>query len=133
MTGWVVDTHALIWYLEDSDRLGQTARNAFDACDRGEAVIYVPTICLVELVYLCEKGRVPTDLLAHLENELRTGGSGLQFSDLSREVASAVAQIPRNEVPDLPDRVIAATALHLGLPLISRDRKIRLSEVDTIW
>jgi predicted nucleic acid-binding protein len=33
----------------------------------------------------------------------------------------------------MPDRIIAATALHLGLPLISRDRKIQLSSVPTIW
>ena len=33
----------------------------------------------------------------------------------------------------MPDRIIAATALHLGLPLISRDRKIQLSSVNTIW
>ncbi|MDY7076564.1 MAG: hypothetical protein SXV54_06520 [Chloroflexota bacterium] len=42
-------------------------------------------------------------------------------------------QVPREQVPDLPDRVIAATALYLGVPLISRDRKIRLSDVTTIW
>jgi len=34
---------------------------------------------------------------------------------------------------DFPDRIIVATALHLGLPLISRDRKIQLSDVNTIW
>ena len=33
----------------------------------------------------------------------------------------------------MPDRIIAATAQYLGLPLISRDRKIRLSAVETIW
>ncbi|RMF28297.1 MAG: PIN domain nuclease, partial [Chloroflexi bacterium] len=26
-----------------------------------------------------------------------------------------------------------ATALHLGVPLISRDRKIRLAGLETIW
>jgi len=42
-------------------------------------------------------------------------------------------QVDRAQVPDLPDRIIAATALHLGLPLISRDRKIQLADVETIW
>jgi len=41
--------------------------------------------------------------------------------------------VPRAEVPDMPDRIIAATALHLGLPLISRDRKIQLAGLQTIW
>ena len=33
----------------------------------------------------------------------------------------------------MPDRIIAATALHLGLPLITWDRRIQLADVGTIW
>jgi predicted nucleic acid-binding protein len=44
-----------------------------------------------------------------------------------------MASIPRADVPDLPDRIIAATAVYLGVPLISRDRAIRASSVETIW
>jgi len=53
----VTDTHSLIWYLEDDPRLGQNTSQVFDECDAGQAVIYVPTICLVEILYLQEKGR----------------------------------------------------------------------------
>jgi PIN domain nuclease of toxin-antitoxin system len=133
MPDFVTDTHGLIWYLEDSPSLGPAARVAFDACDRGDIVVYIPTICLVEIVYLQEKGRIPSDMKAQLDAELRTETSGLVLADLTAEVASAVARVPRAEVPDMPDRIIAATALHLGLPLISRDSKIPLSDVNTIW
>ena len=44
-----------------------------------------------------------------------------------------MGNIPREDIPDMPDRIIAATALHLGVPLISRDSKIKLSKVKTIW
>ncbi len=50
MINAVTDTHALIWYLEDSHRLSDTANDIFEQCDRGEIVIYIPTICLVEIV-----------------------------------------------------------------------------------
>ena len=133
MPDFVTDTHGLIWYLEDSPRLGPAARRAFDACDRGEIVIYIPTICLVEIVYLQEKGRIPADLKAQLDTELQAGTSGLFLVALTAEVANAVARVPRAKVPDMPDRIIAATALHLGLPLISRDRKIQLADVNTTW
>jgi PIN domain nuclease of toxin-antitoxin system len=129
----VTDTHGLIWYLEDSPLLGPEAREAFHACDRGEIVVYIPTICLVEIVYLQDKGRIPAELKMQLDAELQAGTSGLVLVDLTAEVANAVARVPRSEVPDMPDRIIAATALHLGLPLISRDRKIQLSGVNTIW
>jgi PIN domain nuclease of toxin-antitoxin system len=129
----VTDTHGLIWYLEGSPRLGSGARAVFDACDQGEIVVYVPTICLVEIIYLQEKGRIPADLKAQLDTELQTGTTGLILAALTPEVADAVAHVPRSEVPDMPDRIIAATAMHLGLPLISRDRAIQLSAVDTVW
>ena len=129
----VTDTHGLIWYLEDSPLLGPGAKEVFDACDRGEIIVYIPTICLVEIAYLQEKERIPTDLKMQLDAELRAGTSGLVLVDLTAEVANAVAHVPRSDVPDMPDRIIAATALHLGLPLISRDRRIQLSDVDTLW
>lgn len=133
MTDFVTDTHALIWYLEDSSRLGVAARSAFNACDKGAADIYIPTICLVEIIYLQEKGRIPADLLLQLEDELQAGNTGLIIADLTNEVAKTVKRIPRTAVPDMPDRIIVATALHLGFSLLSRDRKIQLASVDTIW
>lgn len=48
-------------------------------------------------------------------------------------VADTGARVPRAEVPDMPDRIIAATAVCLGLALISKDRKIQLSGAKTIW
>ena len=129
----VTDTHGLIWYLEDSPRLGAAARDVFRACDRGELVVYVPTICLVEIIYLHEKGRIQNSLKAQLDAELQAGTSGLIPIALTPDVARAVARVPRSEVPDMPDRIIAATALHLGLPLLSRDDQIRLSSVETVW
>jgi predicted nucleic acid-binding protein len=41
--------------------------------------------------------------------------------------------VPREQVSDLPDRIIAATALRLGVPLVTRDKKIALSIVETVW
>ena len=133
MTDYVTDTHALIWYLENSPRLGSKARAAFEACDQGETTIYVPTICLVEMVYLIEEGRIPEKLMALLEEELRAGSSGLMLADLTADVAKAVEKVMRDDIPDLPDRIISATALSLKLPLITRDRKIQLSGLKTIW
>jgi predicted nucleic acid-binding protein len=52
---------------------------------------------------------------------------------LGRGVAEAVRDVPRDAVPDMPDRIIAASALFLGLPLVTRDQKIRSSQVQTIW
>lgn len=129
----VTDTHALIWYLENDPRLGAEANRIYDDCDRGRALVYVPTICLVEVVYLQEKGRIPAHLLAAFETKLKAGSSGLVLADLTQGVVAALATLPRTEVPEMPDRIIAATALHRGLVLMSRDHKIRASRVTTVW
>ena len=48
-------------------------------------------------------------------------------------VALAVLQISRETVPDMPDRIITATALDLGLRLVTRDSKILKTWVETVW
>lgn len=87
----------------------------------------------MEIIYLQEKGRIPADLKAQLDAALEAGTTGLILASLTAAVANAVAEVPRSDVPDMPDRIIAATALNLGVPLISRDRAIRLSTVQTVW
>jgi predicted nucleic acid-binding protein len=52
---------------------------------------------------------------------------------LDYDVAEAMQRVDRAQVPDMPDRIIAATALALGVPLITSDGKIRQSTVPTIW
>ncbi len=133
MTNAVTDTHGLIWYLQNTLHPGTNASQIFDECDRGLAVIYVPTICLVEIVYLQEKGRIPSHLKTLFETKLQSGKTGLRLAALTAGVVDALAQIPRTDVPDMPDRIIAATALALGLTLISKDRRIQSSQVATVW
>lgn len=129
----VTDTHGLIWYLQNDARLGVNARQWFDDCDQGTTALYVPTICLVEIVYLQEKGRIPVNLQTLLRNKLRAGTTGFLIAPLTADVADTLARVSRTDIPDMPDRIIAATALYLNLLVISRDRKFQLSAIPTIW
>jgi PIN domain nuclease of toxin-antitoxin system len=49
------------------------------------------------------------------------------------KIASRTREVSRDAVPDMPDRIIAATALELSVPIISRDGKIKASGLNTIW
>lgn len=133
MTDAVTDTHALIWYLTDSPRLGDAAQDVFQQCDSGEVTIFIPTISLVEIVYLQERNRISKTLTEQLSTELNAGTSGLSVVDLTQSVVNTLAQIPKESVPDMPDRIIAATALSLGVPLMSRDRRMPFAGVELIW
>lgn len=68
-----------------------------------------------------------------LDAALIAENSGLILANLTVEIVAALATISRDSVPDMPDRIIAATAKDLGLPLISRDSKITASGINVIW
>ena len=59
MPAVVVDTHAIVWYLSADPRLSANAAGALDSATAAGERIHVPSICLVELTYLVEKGRLP--------------------------------------------------------------------------
>ena len=95
----VIDTHAVIWYLNADARLSNRAKTFIeDATQR-------------------------TGTLVRLENALRVQDSVLQVTDLTIAVVMAVSRVSRDDIPDVPDRIIAGTALHFGVPVISRDGK----------
>ena len=133
MPSAVSDTHATIWYLNADPRLSSRAKAFMDEAGVHRHPVLIATITLVEVVYLHEKGRIPPGTLPRLEAALHTQDAVLRIADLTFHVALAVGRVLRDEVPDMPDRIIAATALHFGVPVISRDGKIKTSAVQTIW
>lgn len=133
MPAVVVDTHTIVWYLSADSRLSAGAADALDSATAAGEHIHVPSNCLVELTYLAEKGRLPFAARARLVQALDDPAAPCLLAPLDRLVADALELVNRSEVPDLPDRIVAATAVALRAPLISRDRKIRSSQVRTIW
>jgi PIN domain nuclease of toxin-antitoxin system len=133
MSAVVTDTHALIWYLFEPNLLSEQARSAFATAEAEAGFIYVPTICVVEVRYLVDKVVLAEDVFDKLIASLLDASTAPKAISLNLEIARCLQQIPKKQVPDMPDRIIAATALHLNLPLITRDRKIRASAVETVW
>ena len=133
MAAIVADTHAAIWYLLGSQRLSSAAGAAFDEANASSERIYLPAISLVEVIYLVEKQRLPADVLDLLIHAIEKLETGLTLAPLDLDVVRALRRVPKDLVPDMPDRIIAATALQLGLPLVTRDAKITASDINTIW
>ncbi|HWQ13122.1 MAG TPA: type II toxin-antitoxin system VapC family toxin [Roseiflexaceae bacterium] len=133
MSAIVVDTHAVIWYLSAPARLSRHAVAAFDATIHSGSAIYVPSITVVEVTYLVERGRLRQRVYDVLVEALTDGNSGFVLAPLSLGAAETVQNVPRTIVPDMPDRIIAATALYPGLPLVTRDARIRACGVPTLW
>jgi len=95
--------------------------------------IAISSISLIELVYLVEKGRLPLPAYDRLLSAVTDPDHVFTETTVSSAVCEAMRLVPRSEVPDMPDRIIAATAIHFGVPVLSRDSRIRTSNVRTIW
>ena len=67
----VIDTHTAIWYLNADARLSDRAKQLLDEAGRRGVPGLISSISLVEIVYLCEKGRIPPESLTRLEEALR--------------------------------------------------------------
>jgi len=85
------------------------------------------------MIDLVEKGRIPASAVRDLHDATANPKAVLQYVPLDEHVAMKMAEIPRQDLPDLPDRVVAAAALFYKLPVLSRDGRIRSSEIETIW
>lgn len=133
MADVVVDTNIVIWYFTDPTQLTEPSENAIDSA-AADGTIFVSSITIVELIYLIEKRRVRDDVSNLLQAALDDSTTAYRLVEVDRSIAEEVENISRSIVADMPDRIIAATALHLDLPLITSDRDIgKLKNIKTIW
>ena len=134
MSTVVADTHAIIWYLFDQNKLSINAFNALDNSVNKGGQIYISAISLIEITYLIEKGRLTPEVSIRLNQAIQDIQTGLELVPIDFLITSNLNKIDRETVPDMPDRIIAATALALDLPLVTRDSKIqKLKNPVIIW
>lgn len=90
-------------------------------------------ISLAEVVYLTEKNRLPQASYYKLKEALDSLNYVIVEAPLTSGIVEAMRLVPRTDVPDMPDRIVAATGLYFGVPVISRDRRIQASNIRTVW
>jgi PIN domain nuclease of toxin-antitoxin system len=128
----VTDTHALVFHAAGGGVLGPKARAAFAAAERREMIIYVPAAVIWEVSLLARVVRI------NLRRPVREF-----FGDLFSNPAYQPHALDAGQVFDADDLrftrdpfdgLIVASALDLGLGLITRDSAIReAGVVKTIW
>jgi PIN domain nuclease of toxin-antitoxin system len=129
----VADTHAALWYLHKNPRLSVTARTFMDDAAQAGHEIALSPISLAEIVYLVEKSRLLVSAYEDLKAALADPEYVIEEAPFTAAIVEAMRQVPRAEVPDMPDRIVAATAVCLRVPVISRDRRIKSSNIQAVW
>ena len=105
-------------------------KKAIEVIDNAErnGIIYVPSIVLLEILRLVEKGKYPISfdaLVKSIENHAR-----YEVIPLNTDLISILKNIHGLE---LHDRIIVATAMMTNTILVSKDREIRASDLNVIW
>jgi PIN domain nuclease of toxin-antitoxin system len=133
MIAGVADTHAAIWHLYGDARLSPVAGGLIVRAAAAGKQIVISPITLAEIVYLIEKNRIAADVYADVRAAIGDPEHVFKEAPFTVEVVECMRRIPRSDVADMPDRIIAATALYLGVPVISRDARIRSGGLQTVW
>lgn len=126
---YATDTHSFLWYISEDTRLNKRAKEIFERCDNAEDVMIIPSIVLLESMFICEKKRISVkfdDILFKLRVS-----SNYQIYPLDEKI---VFECKDMKLSDPHDRIITATAKLLNAKLVTRDKKIASSRlVETVW
>ena len=133
MIAAVADTHTALWHLFDDARLSGAAEAFISDAAATRRKIAISTISLAEVVYLVEKNRLPPSAYEELTQALADPEHVFTEAVFTAAIVQAMREVSRAEVPDMPDRVVAATAVYFDVPIISRDKRIRAARLRTIW
>lgn len=119
----VIDTHILIWAMQDDQRLGGRARKLVDETTRRSRIL-ISAITPWEIAMLAEKGRIALgeDVGRWLDTALAL--PGLQLAPIEPSIAVDSVRLPGAFHADPADRIIVATARFHRVPLLTADRAI---------
>jgi len=129
----VADIHTALWHLFDDPRLSAIARAFIDAAAAARQKIAISSISLAEVVYPIEKNRLPPSACDELILALEDPEHVFTEAVFTAAIVQSTRKVSRAEVPDMPDRMVAATAVYFELPVISRDGRIRAASLNTVW
>ena len=119
MTTVLLDSHVLHWWSAEPDRLSAVARTAVLEADE----LAVASITWFELAWLADHERINVSIpistwLEGLSAQVRTVGT-------TPAIALAAVALPSSFPGDPADRLIYATAVEHGWPLVTKDRRLR--------
>ena len=119
----LLDTHILIWWFDDRQRLSRSQQEAVAAAD-GDSPLLVSDVSLWEVAMLHSRGRIRLKIPLREWLEAAVAPPLVRRCGISPAVAAELAALPDSFHRDPADRILVATARVLGATLLTQDRRI---------
>ena len=119
----VLDTHVLIWAMNDDTRLGTAARAAIEETAQTDR-IGISAITPWEIALLAERGRLRLGREVGVWIEAALALPGINLVPIGPTIAIDSVRLPGNFHADPADRFIVSTARHCDACLVTADRAI---------
>ncbi|MGF6440123.1 type II toxin-antitoxin system VapC family toxin [Paraburkholderia youngii] len=129
----VVDTHALVWWVNGDDTLSKKARTTIERELHGGRIV-VSAISAWEIAMLVKRERLvlSMDVSSWLDTVAQI--EAVRFMPVDIEIGLRSVDLPGEFHKDPADRMIVATARKLAVPLVTKDENIRAyKHVKAVW
>ncbi len=122
---YILDTHALVWFVEGNKRLSESAKAIIAATD---SQLVLPLIALAEAAMIIERGRTTISDASKFLTRVYTD-TRIEIFPLTLDIFERSLTAEGLRIPELHDRFIVSTGLHLQdlgdtVEIITKDQAI---------
>lgn len=127
---FVTDTHALLWWFIDSPKLSPKASEIYEICEKGENIIFIPSIVIAEALSIFEKKRVSFDF----KKLFKKINESENFVLIPLDYPILQKMLDLKDITELHDKIIVSTARYLNFPVITKDHALQnIPYIKTVW
>lgn len=120
----LLDTHIVLWLDSGDDRLRTSTRSLIDGCWGNGGTIFLSAVTAWEIALLVDAARIDLDIPVEAWVRRFLERPGIEAVPLGHRAASRSYQLHHLEHRDPADRLLIATAIELGCPLVTYDERI---------
>jgi len=121
----LLDTHIALWLDSGDEQLRRSTRTLIDDCRQRSGTIFLSAVSAWEIAVLVDKEYIELDLTVDRWVARFLARPGVEPLKLDHRTASLAYPLDHLDSRDPADRLLVASAIALGCPLVTYDDRIQ--------